>query len=38
MSNSIAIRASILHFINDPVKTANISDSYQYLNDGLLVI
>ncbi|EEZ39042.1 guanine deaminase [Photobacterium damselae subsp. damselae CIP 102761] len=38
MSNSIAIRASILHFINDPVKTDNISDSYQYLNDGLLVI
>ena len=37
-SNIIAIRSSLLHFINDPAKVTNISNAYQYFEDGLLVI
>lgn len=33
-----AIRASFLHFINDPAKTENFSNSYQYIPDGLMLI
>lgn len=36
-SNTV-IRASFLHFINDPAKVDNIDDAYQYIADGLLVI
>ena len=36
-SNTV-IRASFLHFINDPAKVENIDDAYQYISDGLLVI
>lgn len=37
-SNIIAIRSGLLHFINDPAKVTNISNAYQYFEDGLLVI
>ncbi|WP_298939853.1 guanine deaminase [uncultured Psychromonas sp.] len=36
-SNTV-LRASFLHFINDPAKVENIDDAYQYIADGLLVI
>tara|TARA_R110001592_G_scaffold359995_1_gene667672 strand:- start:4233 stop:5543 length:1311 start_codon:yes stop_codon:yes gene_type:complete len=36
-SNTV-IRASFLHFINDPAKVNNVEDAYQYISDGLLVI
>ncbi|WP_160064004.1 guanine deaminase [Psychromonas sp. L1A2] len=36
-SNTV-IRASFLHFINDPAKVENVDDAYQYISDGLLVI
>jgi len=32
-----AIRASFLHFLNDPAKVDNIEDAYQYIADGILV-
>src|SRR5690625_1406937 len=31
-------RASILHFLDDPIKTTSISKSYNYWEDGLLVV
>jgi len=36
-SNTV-IRASFLHFINDPAKVSNVEEAYQYISDGLLVI
>lgn len=33
-----AIRGPILHFIEDPHQVANPRDSYQYFDDGILVI
>jgi len=36
-SNTV-IRASFLHFINDPARVENIDDAYQYISDGLLII
>ncbi|MEL0630032.1 guanine deaminase [Psychromonas aquatilis] len=38
INNCTVIRASFLHFINDPAKIENIEESYQYIADGLLVI
>ncbi|MGJ8581597.1 MAG: guanine deaminase [Psychromonas sp.] len=32
-----AIRASFLHFLNDPAKVDNIEEAYQYIADGILV-
>jgi len=37
-TNRIVIRASFLHFIADPAKVKSVEDSYQYIDDGLLVI
>ena len=33
-----AIRASFLHFLNDPAKVDNIEEAYQYIADGILVV
>ncbi len=36
-SSTVAYRASVLHFLNDPGENSN-SDAYEYFEDGLLVI
>lgn len=38
IANRVVIRASFLHFINDPAKTESPEDAYQYIADGFLVI
>lgn len=38
MAETTAIRASFLHFLNDPAKVEKPEQAYQYLADGLLVI
>lgn len=38
MAEVTAIRSSFLHFLNDPSKVAEVSDSYEYVQDGLMVV
>ncbi|MEG2829445.1 MAG: guanine deaminase, partial [Edwardsiella sp. (in: enterobacteria)] len=33
-----AIRSSFLHFFSNPAKTDNLSDSFEFIEDGLLII
>lgn len=37
-AKATAIRASLLHFYNDPARVDNLKESFQYIEDGLLVI
>lgn len=37
-AKSTAIRASFLHFLEDPAKAEIVTDAYQYIPDGLLII
>ncbi|WP_299695634.1 guanine deaminase [uncultured Vibrio sp.] len=38
LAETTVIRSSILHFTQDPAKTTDVTDAYQYFDDGLLVI
>ncbi len=37
MPKTMAIRASLLHFLEDPAKVSNLKHAFQYFEDGLLV-
>ncbi|MDF4613065.1 guanine deaminase, partial [Vibrio parahaemolyticus] len=37
-AETTVIRSSFLHFLNDPTKSENVENSYEYVDDGLLVI
>lgn len=36
--NIVAIRSSIFHFIKDPKKTDEVKKSYEFIDDGILII
>lgn len=38
MAKTTAIRASFLHFLDDPAKVALVANAYQYIPDGLMII
>ncbi len=38
MPKTMVIRASLLHFLEDPAKATDLKQAFQYLEDGLLVI
>lgn len=38
MPKTMAIRASLLHFLEDPAKVTNLKHAFQYFEDGLLVV
>lgn len=38
MPKTMAIRASLLHFLEDPAKVTNPKHAFQYFEDGLLVV
>lgn len=38
MPKTMVIRASLLHFLDDPAKVTDLKQAFQYFEDGLLVI
>ncbi|MGI2171441.1 hypothetical protein ACROAE_14830 [Shewanella sp. MF05960] len=38
IADTTVIRSSFIHFLQDPAQADNINDTYQYFEDGLLVI